>query len=287
MQSRFVPKKGEQTAQDEEEWRELNARWFEFATFCPLLRVHGELRPREMWTLGDESSPAYQAELKFDRLRYAMFPYIYSLAGAVTRHDSTITRPLVMDFPADQRAYPVADEYMFGPAFLVAPVTHYKERSREVYLPGGESWYDLWTGKASSPGIVTNAPAPYDAIPVFVRAGSIVPFGPVLQYIGEEASDPITVFVYGGANGEFTLYEDDGVSFAYERGAFAETPLNWNEAARTLTIGQRQGSFPGMPEQSTFRIVLVSKQQTIGFSETVSPLRTVSFNGSPATVSLP
>ncbi|MBV9182314.1 MAG: DUF4968 domain-containing protein, partial [Acidobacteria bacterium] len=190
MPRRFVPQQGENTALDEEEWRELNARWFEFATFCPLLRVHGELRPREMWTLGDENSAAYQAELKFDRLRYAMFPYLYSLAGAVTRRDATIMRPLIMSFPQDRGSYSVTDEYMFGPAFLIAPITHFEERSRAVYLPAASLWYDFWTGKSALPGL-TNAPAPYDAIPVFVRAGSIVPFGPVVQYLGGRAKDPI------------------------------------------------------------------------------------------------
>jgi alpha-D-xyloside xylohydrolase len=289
MQRKFVPQGSATVApkpEDEEEWRELNARWFEFATFCPLLRVHGELRPREMWMLGDDTSPAYQAELKSDRLRYEMFPYIYSVAGAVTQHDSTIMRPLVMDFAGDVKARDLTDEYMFGPAFLVAPVTHYQERSREVYLPNGARWYDFWTGNSVAAGATTNVPAPYDSIPVFVKAGSIVPFGPDLQYVAEKPSDPTTLFVYAGADGKFTLYEDEGTTFDYEHGTFAETPITWRDSTGTLTIGKRQGSFPGMLSHRTFQIVVVSKAHPIAFSSSVKPLRTLPYYGVPVSVSL-
>lgn len=290
MQRKFVPQGSATVApkpEDEEEWRELNARWFEFATFCPLLRVHGELRPREMWMLGDDASPAYQAELKFDRLRYEMFPYIYSVAGAVTQHDSTIMRPLVMDFPSDIQARDLTDEYMFGPVFLVAPVVHYQERSREVYLPSGASWYDFWTGSSVAAGATTNASAPYDAIPIFVKAGSIIPFGPDLQYIAEKPSDPITLFVYAGSDGKFTLYEDQGTTFDYEHGAFAETPITWHDSTRTLTIGKRQGNFPGMLSHRTFQIVVVSRDHPIAFSTAPKGLRTLQYDGAPVTVDLP
>jgi alpha-D-xyloside xylohydrolase len=273
--------------EDEEEWRELNTRWFEFATFCPLLRVHGEVRPREMWTLGDQAAPAYQAELKFDRLRYRLFPYIYSLAGAVTQRDSTIMRPLVMDFPHDQRARELTDEYMFGPQLLVAPVTEYKQRERSVYLPQGTPWYDFWTGKPAISGKTVTAPAAYDGIPVFVRAGSILPFGPELQYIAEKPSDPTTLYVYAGADGKFTLYEDEGTTFGYERGAFAEISVEWRDATRALTIGKRQGSFPGMLQSRTFAIVLVSKSQASGFPFDAGVSRTVKYDGSRLQMTLP
>jgi alpha-D-xyloside xylohydrolase len=255
MQRRFAddPMKPE----DAEEWRELNVRWFELSTFTPLLRVHGELRPREMWTLGDESSPAYQAEMKFDQLRYRMLPYIYSLAGAVTQQDATLMRPLVMDFPNDVRARELTDEYMFGPALLVAPITTYKARERRVYLPATAQWYDFWTGKAVASGETTE-PAPYDAVPLFVRAGSIVPFGPQLQYVAEKPSDPLTLYVYSGADANFTLYQDDGLTFAYEKGAFAEVALHWDDRARILTVSDRKGQFPGMPREQHLRIVLVA-----------------------------
>ena len=285
MQRKFVPPQGSTTAADEDEWRELNARWFEFATFCPLLRVHGELRPREMWTLGDDS-PAYQAELKFDRLRYAMFPYIYSLAGAVTQDGETIMRPLVMDFPDDARARALTDEYMFGPAFLVAPVTKYQARSRDIYLPAQTKWYDFWTGDIVPSGAST-ALAPYDSMPVFVKAGSIIPFGPDEQYIGEKPADPITLIVYAGADSTFTLYEDDGLTFDYEHGAFAEIPIQWQDSTRTLTIGARKGSFPGMLAARDFDVVLIAKERAIGYSPNTKPLRTVHYVGKETAVVLP
>lgn len=243
--------------EDAEEWRELNARWFELSTFTPLLRVHGELRPREMWTLGDESSPAYQAELKFDRLRYRMQPYIYSLAGAVTQHDATLMRPLVMDFANDAKARELTDEYLFGPALLVAPITTYKARERRVYLPPAAQWYDFWTGNTVVAGEAT-APAPFDVIPIFVRAGSILPIGPELQYVSEKRGDPLTLYIYSGADAEFTLYQDDGLTFAYETGAYAEIPLHWNDRAHVLTIGDRRGQYPDMLSEDHLRIVLVA-----------------------------
>jgi alpha-D-xyloside xylohydrolase len=173
------------TAEDAEEWRELNARWFEFGTFVPLLRVHGEAPKREMWELGGEKHPAYQAELKFDRIRYRLLPYMYSLAGAVTHEGGTIMRPLVMDFRADAKAREVTDQYLFGPAFLVSPVTTYKARSRVVYLPGASSWYDFWAGTNATGGQSIEAPAPYDSMPIHVKAGSIIPTGPEIAYTDE------------------------------------------------------------------------------------------------------
>jgi alpha-D-xyloside xylohydrolase len=283
MQDKFSTKQPKPA--DNEEWYELNARWFEFGTFTPLLRVHGELRNREMWTMGGDQHPAYKTELKFDNLRYRMFPYIYSLAGAVNRDNSTFMRPLVMDFPSDVAARELTDEYMFGPAFLVAPVTTYKARSRSVYLPSGAAWYDFWTGRTVSAGKI-DAPAPLDAMPVFVRAGSIIPFGPERQYIAEKPSDPITLYVYTGANGKFTLYEDEGVNYNYEKGAFSEIPMRWNESSRTLTIGKRQGSFPGMLEARTFQVVLVSGQKPTGFSFAPQPVQTVQYKGKAVSVRL-
>jgi alpha-D-xyloside xylohydrolase len=271
-------------AENEEEWRELNARWFQFSTFTPLLRVHGENRPREIWTLGEEKHPAYQTELKFDRLRYAMFPYLYSVAGAVTHHDGSFMKPLVMDFPGDKKARNCVDEFQFGPAFLVAPITAYQVRSREVHLPEAAQWFDFWTGKPAVSGV---HPAPYDQIPLFVKAGSIVPFGPERQYIAEKKSDPTTLYVYQGANGSFTLYEDQGTTYDYEKGAFSEIPMTWNEAAKTLTLGARKGSFPGMLQQRTFQIVVISKSQPTGFSFEPKPVKTVKYSGSAVKVTLP
>ncbi len=272
--------------EDVEEWRELNARWFEFGSFVPLTRVHGEAPRREMWEMGGESHPSYQAHLKCDRLRYRLLPYVYSLAGAVTGQAGTIMRPLVMDFPKDATARVLADEYLFGPAFLVSPVTSYKARSRPVYLPAGAGWYDFWTGAAAAGGTTITAPAPYDAIPIHVRAGSIVPFGPELQWTGAKPADPITLFVYAGSDGAFTLYEDDGVSYAYEKGACARIPMRWDEAARTLTIGAREGSFPGMLAERTFDLVLVSKAKPVGFSFEPPAERRLRYRGEAVSVRL-
>jgi alpha-D-xyloside xylohydrolase len=251
-----------------DEWQELNARWFQFSTFSPILRVHGTDRPREMWNIGDESSAVYRTELAFDRLRYALFPYIYSTAASVTFDGSTMMRPLVMDFRADATARELADEYMFGPAFLVSPITEYKARTRPVYLPAGTDWYDFWTGTRMAGGQTIAAAAPLERLPLYMRAGAIVPVGPEQQYIGEKPDAPVTLYVYAGANGRFSLYEDDGKSYGYERGEFARIPIDWNDATRTLTIGARSGRYPGMPASRTFSIVLVTPQAAAGYGAT-------------------
>jgi alpha-D-xyloside xylohydrolase len=265
--------------EDVEEWRELYTRWFEFGAFTPLLRSHGEFPNREMWFFGGESNPAYQAQLKFDRLRYRLLPYVYSLAGDVTRRSGTMMRALVMDFPADRTAREATDEYMFGPAFLVGPVASYKARSRPVYLPRGVNWYDFWSGVVHSGGQTLDAPAPYDAMPLYIRAGSLVPFGPEIQYTTEKKSDPITLFIYQGADGDFTLYEDDGLTYAYEKGAFARIPIYWDDGGKTLTIGKREGSFAGMLSERSFQVVLVSKQKPVPFSFSPRADRTLHYSG--------
>ena len=266
--------------EDAEEWRELNARWFEFGTFAPLLRVHGEFPYREMWEFGGDASPAYEAEVKFDRLRYRLLPYIYSLAGQVTHQNSTIMRALIMDFRADTNTWDITDQFMFGPDLLVNPVTTYQARSRFVYLPqhaGG--WYDFWTGSSLPGGRRLDAPAPYDAIPLYVKAGSIIPTGPDLQYTSEKPADPITLLVYAGADGDFTLYEDDGLDYRYEKGAFSLIPIHWNNQARTLTIGDRTGSFKGMLKTRTFNVVLVTNQKPAAWGSLSAPDKTIQYTG--------
>jgi alpha-D-xyloside xylohydrolase len=286
MPARFAAKN--QKPEDAEEWRELNARWFQFATFCPITRLHGELQPREPWTFGGDTHPAYQTIVKFDRLRYRLLPYIYSLAGAATQDGGTFMRPLVMDFPGDAKARAIADQYLFGPALLVTPVTTYQGRHRAVYLPATSGgWFDFWTGAATPGGQTIDAPAPYDALPLYVRAGAIVPFGPELQYTAEKPADPITLLVYAGANGAFTLYEDDGTSYGYERGEFARIPLRWDDARRTLVIGRREGAFPGMFAERTFEIVLVTPDRPVGFSFTPKADRTIRYRGEPVETRLP
>jgi alpha-D-xyloside xylohydrolase len=275
------------SATDAEEWAELNTRWLQYATFCPLMRIHGQFPFREIWQFGGTESLAYKTQLKFDKLRYRLLPYIYSLAGAITHEGGTLMRPLVMDFREDVAARDIGDQFMFGPALLVSPVTEYQKRSRNVYLPstpGG--WYDFWSGAAQKGSQTVDAPAPFDAIPVHVRAGAIVPTGPEKQYTTEKPSDPLTLYVYAGADGAFTLYEDDGVSYAYERGQSARIPLSWHDATRTLTIGARTGSFPGMLKDRTFQIVLVTSKKPVGFSFTPKTDRTISYLGEAVSVRL-
>ena len=274
-------------AADVTEWRELNTRWFEWATFLPLLRVHGQAPPRELWQFGGDTSTAYAAMLKFDRLRYRLMPYIYSLAGAVTRRAGTMLRPLVMDFRTDPTARDIGDQFMCGPAFLVSPVTAYNARTRSVYLPNAAGgWYDFWTGTAAAGGRTVQAAAAFDAIPVHIRAGSIVPIGPELQYTGEKPADPIVLYVYSGADGAFTLYEDQGLTYDYEGGAFAEIPIRWTESTRTLSLGARQGSFSGMLASRTFQIILVSPSKAVGFSFTPTADRSVTYTGAATDIVL-
>jgi alpha-D-xyloside xylohydrolase len=259
-----------------EEWRELNARWFQFSTFCPILRLHGTDRPREFWNIGDENTPVYQTLMKFDQLRYALFPYIYSLAADVTRRDSTIMRPLVMDFRGDAAARTIADQYMFGPAFLVNPVTDYKARNRSVYLPASTGWYDFWSGKRMEGGQTITADAPFDRLPVFVRAGSIVPVGPDQQYIGEKPRESVTVYVYSGADTAFALYEDDGRTYGYERNEFSVVPLSWNEQSKTLTIGDAVNRPSSTHE---FKVVVVSPSAPQGYAGAGAPGKAVKYDG--------
>jgi alpha-D-xyloside xylohydrolase len=276
-----------QTAANRAEWREMNARWFEFGTFVPLLRVHGEFPFREMWQYGGDGSPTYSAELKFDRLRYRFLPYIYSVAGDVTQRGSTFMRALAMDFRTDPKAREVADQYLFGPALMVSPVTAYQARSRPVFLPattGG--WYDFWTGAPYAGGQTINSPAPFDSIPLHVRAGSIVPFGPEQQWVGEKPADPVTLFVYAGADGTFSLYEDDGLSYAYERGGFSRIPITWDDASGKLTLGAREGSFPSMIAARDFQVVLVASDHPVGFTFDPVPVATVHYTGAAATVTV-
>ena len=285
MENRFSSKNP--TPENAEEWLELNTRWFQFGTFCPITRLHGELQPREPWAFSGYTNPACQTIVKFDELRYRLLPYIYSIAGDVTRNAGTFMRPFVMDFPQDTIAREISDEYMFGPAFLVAPVTTYQARNRSVYLPqDAAGWYDFWTGAHIDGGKALDAPAPFDSMPLFIRAGAIIPFGPEIQYTSEKPSDPITLYVYAGTDGAFTLYEDDGVSYEYEGGAFARIPMHWDDATKTLTIGKREGKFTGMLRHRTFNVVLVTKDKPAGFSFKPKPDKSVSYQGKAVKVRL-
>lgn len=266
------------------EWRELNARWFEFAAFVPLLRVHGEAPFREMWQFGGIESEAYKAMLKADRLRYRMLPYVYSVAGDVTHDGSTFMRPLVMDFPEDAVARDVTDQYLFGPSIMVSPVTTFGARNRSVLLPGAAGmWYDFWTGKAirpeTGPKSLILAAAPFDQMPLHVRAGSILPLGPDLQYTSEKRADPLTLLVYTGADAHFSLYEDDGLTYGYERQQFSRIPMQYSAANHTLTLGKRTGSFPAMLQSRTIQVVFITPDKPVGYSPEMTPDKTVTYSG--------
>jgi len=215
----------------------------------------------------------------YDRLRYRFLPYIYSLAWRVTNEHSTMMRPLAMDFRHDLKTLDIADQYMFGPALLVSPVVWPKATTRKLYLPASTTWTNFWTGESSAGGVMTDADAPRDVIPLFVRAGSILPMGPDLQYADQKPADPIELRIYPGADGAFTLYEDEGDSYRYENGAYATIPIQWNQASKTLVIGQRKGEFPGMLQQRTFRIVWVRPGKGIGPQLDNTPDAEVQYSG--------
>src|SRR5258706_4180905 len=218
-----------------EEWHEMNSRWYQFGAFVPLFRVHGQYPYREIYNMSPEDHPCYQSMLYYDKLRYRMLPYIYSLGGKTYHNNYTIMRGLVMDFPNDKKVSDNNDQYMFGPSLLISPVYTYKQRSREVYLPQGEGRYNFYTSEYGDGGRIINAAAPYERIPVFVRAGSIIPFGPALQYTTEKLPDTITLRIYAGHDGRFVLYEDEGINYNYEKGVYSTIKLSYSEKDKTIT----------------------------------------------------
>jgi len=258
-------------------FRELFIRWFQYGTFNPILRVHGTRRPdeNELWSYGPDAQTIL---VNFDRLRYRMLPYIYSLAWKTTSEAYTTMRPLVMDFRTDARAQDTGDQFMFGPAFLVSPVTYPEATTRQLYLPGAK-WYDFWTGSVVDGGRTINAIAPLDRLPLYVRAGSILPLGPDEEWSTEKAADPIELRIYRGENGDFTLYEDENDNYDYEKGVYATIPLHWDDAGHTLTIGDRKGQFPGMLEGRSFRVVFVGANHGVGVNPTDEADRIVQYSG--------
>ncbi|MGA2571908.1 MAG: TIM-barrel domain-containing protein [Terracidiphilus sp.] len=260
-------------------YQELYARWFEYGAFCPIFRTHGHRDANELWTY----DKVYPALVAIDKLRYRLMPYIYSLAWKVTNEDSTIQRPLVMDFREDPATWEIGDQFLFGPAILVSPVLTEHATSRTVYLPAGAAWYDFWSGEKTQGGASITVEAPLDRIPLAVRAGSILPMGPEIEY-ARQAADPIELRIYPGADGNFTLYEDEGDSYRYEHGAHATISIRWNDAARTLTIGAREGSYTGMAPGHTFNVVVVSAGHGTGGDATAKPDKTVKYSGASVEV---
>lgn len=270
---------------DLKEWRELNTRWYQFGAFAPLFRAHGQWPFREVYNIAPEDHPAYNSIVKYTKLRYNLMPYIYSLAGKTYFDDYTIMRPMVMDFTADLNTRNLKDQYMFGPAFLVAPVYKYGARDREVYFPAGETWYDFYTGKAVKGGQTLKVDAPYETMPLFVRGGSIVPAGGDIQYAAQKSDEPVTIVVYGGRDGDFIIYEDEGTNYNYEKGAYSKIRLEYNDKTNELTIADREGSFPGMQSDRKFNIVKVDAAHPVADAIKAKG-KLVNYNGKKAVVKL-
>ena len=276
----FFRPDGEYTSPD---YNDLQSRWFEWSTFCPIQRIHGYNTRTEVWNW----LPATQEILtRYIRLRYRMLPYLYSCAWQVTANGSTLLRALPMDFGDDTRTHAISDEHLFGPGILVAPVTSPGATNRAVYLPSGTSWINFWTGETSAGGQEIQADARMGIIPLFVRAGSIVPFGPDLHFASEKPADPIELRIYPGADGKFTLYEDEGDSYRYEQGAHATIPISWDDKSKTLTLGKRSGEFPGMLESRTFNIMVVRPSGAIGDSWKTPPDNVLTYQGNVIKVPL-
>ncbi len=261
------------------EWQELNTRWFQFGAFVPLFRSHGQNPYREIYNIAPEGSVAYESMAEHLRLRYRLMPYIYSIAGDMYHRDGTLMRGLAMDFPGDMTARRLTDQYLFGPAILVSPVHEPGVTARDVYLPEGTDWYDLRSGERHSGGRTVNAAAPLDTMPLFVRAGAIVPTGPTIQHSNEMLNAPLTINVWTGADGAFELYEDDGLSYDYENGEWSRIPLSWDEASATLTIGQREGGFPEMAQQREIRVRFIDGPRADAMDFDAGIAATVDYDG--------
>ncbi|HTF70312.1 MAG TPA: TIM-barrel domain-containing protein [Edaphobacter sp.] len=267
---------------DDPAYQELYLRWFQFGAFCPVFRSHGHRPHNEMWTYGHVEPQL----IAFDKLRYRMMPYIYSLAWKVSNDDYTIQRPLVMDFRADDTTWDIRDQFMFGPALMVSPVEEAHALERRVYLPKGTQWFDFWTGEQRDGGRHIEAAAPLDHIPVYVKAGSILPLGPEEEYADEMPDGPIELRIYRGGNSSFTLYNDEGDNYNYEKKQYATIPILWNEQTATLTIGARTGSYRGMAKAMQFRIVEVRPQHGVGEAITAQADKEITYSGAEMRVRL-
>lgn len=270
---------------DRDEWRELNVRWHQFGAFVPLFRTHGQFPYRELWNIAPETHPAYKTMLYYTQLRYRLMPYIYSLAGKCYFDDYTMMRGLVMDFPKDKNVLNIGDQYMFGSGLMICPVYEYKARTREVYFPEGAGWYQLNDGKFIAGGQKQTVAAPYDRMPVYVAAGSILPIGKLIQNTSEAQNDQ-TIYVYAGKNGVFTLYEDENTNYNYEKGAYSTIEFAYNDQTKTLDIAKRHGEFKGMVKDRNFQIVLVQPTNSTGIDGNQNGAKTVHYTGDRMSVLL-
>lgn len=282
-----VPAKFEKpTAETLEEWRELNTRWYQFGAFVPLFRSHGQFPYREIFNIAPDDHAAYKSFLYYNKLRYRLLPYIYSIAGAAYHDDYTLMRGLVMDFAKDTTVLNIGDQYMFGPSLLINPVYEYRQRKRTLYLPKCAGWYDFYSGKWYAGGQKIISEAPYERLPLFVKAGSIIPFGSEIQYVSEKTADTITLNVYTGADALFNLYEDEGTNYNYEQGTCSFIPIGYNEETKTITVGDRKGSFDGMLQKRTFRINVIAPNKSRNLDLDARCDHEVSYEGKRITIRL-
>jgi len=280
---------------EDEGFRELYTRWFQFGTFLPMFRSHGTHTPREIWRFGEPGDRTYDTIKRFDELRYRLLPYIYTLAGWETHEQYTMFRHLSFDFREDEQVHDITDQFMFGPSLMVCPVTepmYYgpeseplpdRAKAREVYLPEGTEWYDFWTGERYDGGQTILADAPLEKLPIFVPAGSIIPMGPVVQHTGAATDKPWEVRVYPGADAEFDVYEDAGDGYDYEDGEYAWTTLEWDDATQTLTVRDRDGSFPELVEERDLDVALVGDGRAVG-DEPAAETTTITYDGTESQV---
>ncbi|WP_316834186.1 TIM-barrel domain-containing protein [Pedobacter nutrimenti] len=266
------------------DFRELYTRWMQFATFTPMMRSHGTGIPREIYEFGQRGDTIFDAQEKYINLRYQLLPYIYSTAWGVTNRSGSFIRALFMDFVNDKKVYNIDNEFMFGQSILVTPVTEKGTRMQKVYLPSGTTWYDFWTNEKTEGGKTVSKATPIDILPLYVKAGSILPFGQKVQYAEEKKWDELEIRIYPGTNGSFTLYEDENNSYNYEKGIYSTIGFKWSEKDSILTIGDRKGDFPGMLQNRTFKIVLVGKSKGNGADSATSFDKIIVYKGQSISV---
>lgn len=267
------------------EYQELYVRWMQFGAFCPMMRSHGTELPREIWNFGKRGEWCFDAQEKMINLRYRLLPYIYSTSWGVSHNDGTFMRALVMDFPSDKKTHDLGGEYMFGRSVLVTPVTKPGVTEWQVYLPEGTAWWDFWTNEKQQGGRTVNRAVTKDILPLYIKAGSILPFGPKVQYSTEKNWDNLEIRVYPGADGTFTLYEDENDNYNYENGAYATITFRWDDAARRLTIENREGSFSGMLQNRKFKVILAGPESGAG-DQPMKGGKTVNYTGKKTSVKL-
>jgi alpha-D-xyloside xylohydrolase len=261
------------------EFQELYTRWLQFAAFTPMMRSHGTDIPREIYQFGEPGDKTFDVIAKFINLRYSLLPYIYSTAWDVTHHSGSIMRALFMDFGKEKQVYDIGNQYMFGQSLMVSPVTKPGLKEQAVYLPAGALWYDFWTGKAEDGGRSITTATPIDILPLYVKAGTILPWGPKVQFAGEKKWDNLEIRVYPGTDGNFTLYEDENDNYNYENGKYTEIRFHWDDKSRTLTVGKRNGSFTGSLVNRKFNIVLVTQSKGTGEQISKQADRVISYKG--------